>query len=112
MLNKEKFIHYIQSYAAKDLNAVANLFAENIVLRDWKISVQGKAAAVAETEKNFANAQTIEIEILSTLVSETEVAGELKIVVDGSEVLYAIDVLSFNEQGKIAAIRAYIGRES
>lgn len=112
MLNKEKFIHYIQSYAAKDINAVTKLFAENITLRDWKISVQGKAMAVAETEKNFANAQSIEIDILSLMVSETEVAGELKIVVDGNEELYVVDVLSFNDQGQINAIRAYLGRAS
>lgn len=104
------FAAYLHAYAAKDLDKVSAMFAENIVLRDWKISVAGKAAAVAETRKNFASAQSIEIDILHTYESAGAIAGELRITVDGSEVLYVVDVVSFNDAGQISSIRAYIGR--
>ena len=44
---------YLAAYADKDLTAVSDMFAQNIKLRDWKISVSNKALAIAETEKNF-----------------------------------------------------------
>ena len=81
-----------------------------IELRDWKISVSGKATAIAETKKNFSSAATIEIEILHTYESEQAVTGELRIVVNKTEVLYVVDVVTFNTDGKIKSIRAYIGR--
>jgi len=38
------------------------------------------------------------------------VAGELRIIVDGKDILYVVDVVTFNTDGKIKAIRAFIGR--
>lgn len=110
MSAKERFTAYLDAYAAKDLERVADMFAADVMLRDWKISVSGKDAALAETHKNFRAARSIAIEILATYESASAVAGELRIVVDDSEVLYVVDVVSFDAQGKITAIRAYLGR--
>jgi hypothetical protein len=38
------------------------------------------------------------------------VAGELKIVVDGSIELFVFEVVDFDSVGKINAIRAFLGR--
>lgn len=108
---RKLFVDYLEAYAAKNLELVSAMFADDIQLRDWKISVSGKATAVAETRKNFASARSIAIEILRTCESDDTVAGELRILVDNTEVLYVVDVVSFNQEGKINAIRAYIGRE-
>ena len=93
-----------------DIDSIANMFSETILLRDWKISVNGIQAALAETQKNFDASESIEIDILGLYSSKNTVAGELKIVVNSSEVLYVTDIISFNDEGKIEAIRAYIGR--
>lgn len=37
-------------------------------------------------------------------------AGELRIVVDGTIEMYVVDVISFDSNGKIKSIRAYLGR--
>ena len=37
-------------------------------------------------------------------------AGELRIVVDGKIELHVVDVISFDSNGKIKSIRAYLGR--
>ena len=79
-------------------------------LRDWKLFVVGKAAAVAETAKNFASAQSIAIEVLGIYENQSTVSAELRIVVDGSIELYVVDVIDFNAQDQIQAIRAYLGR--
>lgn len=108
---KNNFAAYLRAYADKDLSAVSNMFADEITLRDWKISVSGKETAISETRKNFQSADTIEIAILKTYEADDAVVGELKITVNQSEILYVVDVVTFNAGGKITSIRAYIGRE-
>ena len=107
----EKFVAYVEAYAAKDLQTVSAMFADDIFLRDWKISVSGKRAAIAETSKNFESADSIDIAVLHCYQAENAVAGELRIVVDDTEVLYVVDVVTFGPDGKIQSIRAYLGRE-
>ncbi len=107
---KRRCLEYLKKYAEKDLRSIENMFADDIVLRDWKIRVEGKEKAVDETRKNFANAETIEIEVLSTYENENTVAAELKITVDKTEELYVVDVITINPEGEITSIRAYLGR--
>lgn len=108
--NKELCIAYLDSYAAKDIEAIDQLFADDIILRDWKIRVVGKALALTETQKNFDAVDQLKIDVLATYESEDTVAAELKIVIDNSEELYVTDVITFNQEGKITSIRAYVGR--
>ena len=108
--NKEICLSYLKKYTEKDLDGIEAMFADDIVLRDWKIRVLGKDNAINETRKNFAAAATIAIEVLSTYENEDTVAAELKITVDATEVLYVVDVITINSKGKIKSIRAYLGR--
>ncbi len=110
MSHADTFRRYLQLYAARDLEAIAELFAEQIQLRDWNLSVQGKAAALAETRHNFASVDSLQIEVLSLFESADGVAGELRILIDGQEELHVLDVLRFDADGKIAEIHAYVGR--
>lgn len=107
---KEQFLVYLRHYANKNLEQVAAMFAEHVTLRDWNISVSGKAAAVSETAKNFDAADTIEIEPLFTYESDDTVAGELRILVDGKIELHVVDVITFDSNGRIRSIRAYLGK--
>ena len=100
---------YLNYYAQKDLQAVSALFSDDIILRDWKIRVVGKEKALAETKKNFESVNDLAIEILKLHESQNTVIAELKINVD-AEVLYVVDIITFNEKDLIASIRAYIGR--
>ena len=58
------------------------------------------------------NEKSIEIDVLSILESERAVGGELRIRIDGEIELFVVDVVEFDEQGLICAIRAYLGRPS
>lgn len=103
-------LSYLRNYAEKDLNGIEAMFSDNIILRDWKIRVIGKRNAIEETRKNFEAADSIEIDVLSIFENKNTVAAELKINVDKTEELYVVDVITFNAQGQIASIRAYLGR--
>lgn len=108
--NKELCLLYLKRYEEKDLNSIEEMLSEDIVLRDWKIRVEGKGNAISETRKNFENADSIKIEVLSTYENKNTVAAELKIIVDFTEELYVVDVITINSEGKIKSIRAYLGR--
>lgn len=110
MTHTELFHTYLRHYAEKNLEAISALLAEEVHLRDWNISVNGKAEAIRETAKNFTEAESIEINILSIYENSDTVAGELHIMVNGKIDLYVMDVLTFNKQGKVTAIRSYKGR--
>jgi hypothetical protein len=105
-----RFRHFLDCYAAQDLAGISRLLAPAVTLRDWNLSVHGQAAVEAETQRNFDNATTIRIEVLRLHESERSVSGELRIVVDGNIELFVVDVLDFDAEGRITAIRSYKGR--
>ncbi len=110
MTHHQRFLAYLRAYEAQDIAQVADMFADDVSLRDWKIHVTGKQAAIAETQANFAAARSIEIQPLHLHESARSVAGELRIVVDGTVELFVVDVVDFDDAGRITAIRAFIGR--
>ena len=110
MSHANTFRRYLHFYESRDLDAIAELFAEQIQLRDWTLSVVGKAAALAETRHNFESVESLQIEILSLFESADGVAGELRILINGRDELYVVDVLRFDADGRIDQIHAYVGR--
>jgi hypothetical protein len=106
----DRVLAYLHAYAARDLAALDPLLAEAVTLRDWKIRVVGKAAALAETRKNFEAVQQLRIDVLAAYERPGGAAAELRIVVNGQDTLHVVDVFDFDASGRIAAIRAYIGR--
>lgn len=55
------------------------MLADEVHLRDWNISVFGKAEALRETAQNFTKAESIEICVLAVYENEDTVAGEIHI---------------------------------
>ena len=109
MTHTELFLTQLRHYADKNLEATTAMFAEDIHLRDWNISVHGKEAATRETAKNFAEAESLEIRVLATYENADTIAGEVHIQVNGID-LYVVDIMTFNDEGKITSIRSYKGR--
>jgi ketosteroid isomerase-like protein len=110
MSNTQALLAYLRHYEAKDIEAIAAMLADEVQLRDWKICVRGKTAALAETRANFAAAERLQIEVLKLHEGADSVSAELRILVDGKVELFVVDVLDFDADGRIRAIRAYLGR--
>lgn len=102
---------YLKAYSEKDLDSISHMFAEDIHLRDWKISVFGKEDAIKETRKNFSVPKSINIQLLDYYIANKSIVAELRIVV-GKEELFVVDILEFNSNNKIKSIRAFLGRGS
>lgn len=99
----------LAAYQAKDIATIASMFHPEVVLRDWNSEVRGHSAAVAEFTKNFQQANSLKIVIKRIYLDELSSAAELEITVNQTELLNVVDVLSFNEAGKILSIVAYRG---
>ena len=111
MADRLDLVHaYLAAYAARDLAAIEPLLADAVTLRDWKIRVAGKAAALAETRKNFEAVEQLHIDVLAAYERDGGAAAELRIVIDGRDIMHAVDLFDFDADGRIAAIRAYLGR--
>ncbi len=109
-LFKKNVFLYLEKYAEKDIESIEKLFADDILLRDWKIKVKGKNEAISETKKNFISVDTLQIDILDFYENKHTIAFELKITIDKKEELYVMDVITVNSEGKIISIKAFLGR--
>jgi steroid delta-isomerase len=108
--NRQTLLSYLRCYESKNLQGIAAQLADDVVLRDWKICVKGKAAALMEKANNFAAARSLSVEVISVTESDASAAAELRIVVNHETELFVVDVLDFDADGRISAIRAYLGR--
>jgi len=99
----------LAAYQAKDIATIASMFHPEVVLRDWNSEVRDHSAAVAEFTKNFEQAQSLKIQIKRIYLGELSAAAELEIAVNETEQINVVDVLTFNNEGKIMSIVAYKG---
>jgi hypothetical protein len=100
---------FLKSYEAKDIDAIAVMLADDVHLQDWNLKAQGKAAVLAETRKNFDDAQQLEIEVRQFYEGTGCAAARLRIVVNKSIELEVVDTVVVNMDGKVSSIRAYKG---
>ena len=108
--HRNRFLHFLDCYAKKDIDGISQMLTDDVSLRDWNISVQGRFEVESATQQNFRGAHSIKIEVLHVYESPSTVAGELKIVVDEKIELYVVDVIEFHSDNRIRAIRSYKGR--
>lgn len=91
------------------MDAVARMLTDDVHLQDWNLEVSGKDAVLAETRKNFMDAQHLQIEVRQLYEGTGCAAARLRIVVNKSVELEVVDTIVVNPDGKVSAIRAYKG---
>jgi ketosteroid isomerase-like protein len=102
--------HYFNSFSKKDLKELSSMFSEDVVLRDWDIEAKGKEDVLAANANIFNNVESIEVEVLNLYIDNLTVAAEITININsGAEILLVLDILEFDSEFKISAIRAYKG---
>jgi ketosteroid isomerase-like protein len=100
---------FLSLYEAKDLEAISKMLASTVLLRDWNLEVRGKELVLAQFEKNFEEAKSITIDVSSVYISSTGACAEITILVNKTESLRVIDVLTFNSAMQITSIVSYKG---
>ena len=52
MTNRNKLLTYFQKFSDKDLEALAEMFAEDVRLTDWDIAESGKMMSLPQTKES------------------------------------------------------------
>ena len=100
---------YFLAFSNKDLFKIQSMFSQNIILRDWDISAQGFDQVSAANQNIFNSVQTIAVRPINIFVDEHTAIGELEITINDLEVIKVVDLIEFNKDLKIVAIKAYKG---
>ena len=106
---KSLCLEYFETFSRKDLDGLAVMFTGDVVLRDWEISATGIDEVLAANKKIFDSVESIHVMPLHLYQDNNTVVAELSIVVSGVVHLSVVDVIKFNDAGKISSIRAYKG---
>jgi hypothetical protein len=102
-------LEYFETFSRKDLDSLALMFTGDVTLRDWEISATGIDEVLAANKKIFDSVEYIHVLPLHLYQDNNTVAAELSIVVSGAIVLRVVDIITFNDTGKIVSIKAYKG---
>ena len=102
-------LEYFETFSRKDLDSLALMFTGDVVLRDWEISATGIDEVLAANKKIFNSVKYIHVMPLHLYQDNNTVAAELSIIVSGAVHLSVVDIITFNDTGKIVSIKAYKG---
>jgi ketosteroid isomerase-like protein len=106
---KSLSLEYFEIFSRKDLDGLALMFTDDVTLRDWEISASGIDEVLAANKKIFDSVEYIHVMPLHLYQDNNVVVAELSIVISGAVHLSVVDVIKFNDTGKISSIRAYKG---
>jgi len=109
MINlKDLAIQYFLTFSSKNLTNLMTLFTDNPTLRDWNGLAEGRTDVESANKNIFDNVDTITVTPLSLHEDGNTVAAEIEVLINGTEKLLVVDVITF-EGDRIASIRAYKG---
>ena len=100
---------YFETFSNKDIEALSEMFSDDIFLRDWEIQASGKSEVIAANKNIFSSVETINVRPTHIYCDNSTVIAELQITVNGDINLLVTDIIEFDDSGKIIDIRAYKG---
>ena len=101
--------NYFKLFSGQNLDAIAEIFSDDIVLRDWELNVSGKFDVLSANQNIFNSVKSINVIPLKIIADDRIVVAELEIIIDDKEHINVVDILEFDHNDKIKSIRAYKG---
>ena len=105
---KQLATQYFETFSNKDLDGLAEIFTDDVALRDWTQSATGKVAMLAANKDLFDAVNTITATPVALYEEGDTVVAELVIVVNSDESMVVVDVIKFQDN-KISSVIAYRG---
>lgn len=111
-MDKKKLIkiaeNYFKAWSDHNLTEITSLFAEDICLHDWESNeknLENVAKVNSEIFKNFPN---ISVEVINLAqFDENRIVAELKVNIEKNKSIDVVDIITFNNNYFIKAIKAY-----
>ena len=101
---------YFIYFTSQNINKLSEIFSDDIELIDWNIHVEGKEKVLSELKKIFNNVKSIRISPKEYYEDNKTVCCEISIKIENeneSELIQVVDIITFNNYGKIEKINAY-----
>ena len=102
-------LNYFRTFSNQDVDGLRELFSRDVSLRDWEISANGINDVIIANKAIFDSVKGISIIPIEICETGNITASEIEIHINDEEALRVVDVLEFNSDGKIFAVRAYKG---
>ncbi len=101
--------NYFEKWNSHNLSDIIELFSEDSNLIDWNIKVKNKTKIKNTLNDIFTNCPDIRCEILKVHISESTKTSitEILVHVNKNEILDVVDIIKFNDEGKIVNLKAF-----
>jgi steroid delta-isomerase len=106
---KELALEYFDAFRNADLLRLRDCFANDVYLRDWNVEVHGKELVISENANILKALGPVAIEVANLYEARRVVIAEIVVTPNGASSIKVVDILEFDQEKKISAIRAYKG---
>ncbi len=103
----ELVLDYFKNFTDKNLDALGNMFADDVKLTDWNIRASGKQQVLKENKTIFDSVDSINVLVNNMARDGDVVFSEIQVVIDEKTIIKVVDIIFFDMHNKIVEIRAY-----
>ena len=100
---------YFKAWTNKDLTKLEVMFDDEVRLRDWTLTASGKEETLKANKNIFDSVETCKALPLSIYRDEKTIACRLNIYINEDPEFEVLDLITFNDEGKIVEILAFKG---
>jgi hypothetical protein len=97
---------YFLAFSKKDINELQRMFDVNVQLIDWEVNYTGRSLVLEFNQALFDKVGSINVRPELIAIYGTTSMSKILVEVDGAA-LKVVDILTFNDAGKIIRIEAY-----
>lgn len=122
--NLKQLRKYFSNFCSKNIEELKNIFSDNIELKDWNNEFFGKENVLKEIETIFNSFTSIRLNVINiynstdivdcedgeyllSIPSNNKFACQIEISFDNQKFLNIIDLIEFDDDGKIKTLVAY-----
>lgn len=105
----ELAIEYFDAFSKADILRLEKCLSDDVSLRDWSLDASGIESVLNEYANIFKSLSNVVVNVVNLYEIEPTVVAELIITAKEIGSIKVVDILSFDENGKIRSIRAYKG---
>jgi steroid delta-isomerase len=98
---------YFENFSNKRIDLLEQMFSQDVELTDWEISAKGIDQVVAANQKIFNSVETITVDIDLLAEVNNTIFAQISVIVNSSTTIKVIDVITFDQEGKISKVSAY-----
>lgn len=97
---------YFLAFSTKDSAELSRMFDDDVELIDWEVNLQGRTAVMANNQELFNSVSTVKVVPQIIAVQGLAAMAKILVEIDGAK-LKVVDIITFNNLGKIIRIEAY-----